>query len=91
MGIIIISCEKEFIMIDLFLSDTCPYCKKVMDFASDNGIKYNKIDINNEDNILRLLTIGGKEQVPFLYNPMDDTKMYESEDIIKYLKELYQV
>ena len=78
-------------MIDLFVSDHCPYCKKVMDFAQECGIKFNKINIENEDNVLRLLTIGGKEQVPFLYDPSDDTRMYESEDIIQYLKDLYQV
>ncbi|MBR1460638.1 glutathione S-transferase N-terminal domain-containing protein [bacterium] len=78
-------------MIDLFISETCPYCKKVVDFADNNGIKFNKISISDDDNVLRLLTIGGKEQVPFLYNPSDDTKMYESDDIIEYLKNIYQV
>ena len=78
-------------MIDLFVLDSCPYCKKVMDFAADNGIKFNKINIEKEDNLLRLVTIGGKEQVPFLYDPSDDTRMYESDDIIKYLKDLYMI
>ena len=82
---------KEDAMFDLFISETCPYCKKVMDFACDNGINFNKVDISNDDNVLKLLTLGGKEQVPFLYSQTDGTKLYESDDIIAYLKNAYQV
>lgn len=73
-------------MFDLFILETCPYCKKVMDFLKENNIKYHKFDIINKDNVLRLLSIGGKEQVPFLYNEETNDKIYESEDIIEYVK-----
>ncbi len=73
-------------MIDLFISEHCPYCKKVMDFANENDIKYNKVGIENPDNVLKLLTLGGMDQVPFLYNSEDNTRMYESDDIIEYLR-----
>lgn len=77
-------------MIDLFILETCPYCKKVMDFLEKTNIKFQKFDTSNQDNVLRLLTIGGKDQVPFLYNNDTDDKLYESEEIIKYLKNLAQ-
>jgi len=32
-------------MFDLYILETCPYCKKVMDFMDNIGLKYNKIDI----------------------------------------------
>ena len=68
--------------------ENCPYCKKVMDFMNKNNIKYQKINTKIEDNVLKLLTIGGKDQVPFLYNTSTHDKIYESEDIIKYLKKM---
>lgn len=73
-------------MFDLFILETCPHCKKVMDFLEENNIKYHKFDIINKDNVLRLLSIGGKEQVPFLYNEDTNDKIYESDDIIEYIK-----
>ena len=79
---------EEFIMIDLFILESCPYCQKVMDFMKDNQIKYHKFDTINSDNVLRLLTIGGKDQVPFLYNENTNDKIYESDDIIAYVKKL---
>ena len=73
-------------MFDLFILETCPYCIKVMEFLKENNIKYHKFDIINKDNVLRLLSIGGKEQVPFLYDEDTNDKIYESEDIIEYVK-----
>ena len=73
-------------MFDLFILETCPHCEKVMDFLEENNIKYHKFDIINKDNVLRLLSIGGKEQVPFLYNEDTNDKIYESDDIIEYIK-----
>ena len=34
-------------MLDLFILETCPYCRKVMSFLDENGVKYNKIDIKD--------------------------------------------
>lgn len=78
-------------MLDLFVLNTCPYCKKVMSFMDENNIKYHKFDTINNDNALRLLNLGGKDQVPFLYNNDTNEKLYESEKIIEYLKNLEQV
>ena len=78
--------KKEVQMFDLFILETCPHCEKVMDFLEENNIKYHKFDIINKDNVLRLLSIGGKEQVPFLYNEHTNDKIYESDDIIEYIK-----
>lgn len=75
-------------MLDLFILETCPYCIKVMDYMDNNGIKYQKFDTDNNDNVLRLLSLGGVDQVPFLYNEDTNDKIYESDEIIKYLKNL---
>lgn len=73
-------------MLELFVLNTCPYCKKVMSYFDDKKIKYEKIDISNPDNVLKLMTLGGKDQVPFLYNSDTDDKIYESNDIIEYVR-----
>lgn len=75
-------------MLDLFILESCPYCRKVMDFMKENHIKFHKFDTINNDNVLRLLTIGGVDQVPFLYNEETEDKIYESEEIIKYLENM---
>ncbi len=72
-------------MFDLFILETCPYCQKVMNFLKEKNIKYHKFDTMINDNVLRLLSLGGKDQVPFLYNEETNEKIYESDEIIKYL------
>ena len=72
-------------MYNLYILETCPYCRKVTDFLDKNAIQYHKFYISNAANKEKLISIGGKEQVPFLYDEENDVKMYESEDIIKYL------
>lgn len=75
-------------MLDLFVLDSCPYCQKVMDFIKTKNIKIHKFDTSNNDNVLRLLSIGGKDQVPFLYNETTNDKIYESDKIIEYLSNI---
>lgn len=66
--------------------ETCPYCKKVLSFAEEKGIKLNKIDIADKANEDALIQIGGKRQVPFLVDKDRNIQMYESSDIVEYLK-----
>ncbi len=73
-------------MLELFVLETCPYCQKVIDFLEKEGIKYKKIDIANKDSENSLIQIGGKRQVPFLVDTERNIQMYESKDIIEYLK-----
>jgi len=73
-------------MFDLYILETCPYCKKVMDFMDNIGLKYNKIDIKDKVSEEALIQTGGKRQVPFLVDKDRNIQMYESGDIIEYLK-----
>lgn len=73
-------------MLDLYILETCPYCKKVMAFMKDNDIKFNKHDVSEPESYVTLQELGGKSQVPFLIDEDNDIKMYESDDIIEYLK-----
>ena len=73
-------------MLELFILESCPYCHKVMDFLDSQHMKYRKIDISNKDSENSLIQIGGKRQVPFLIDTERNIQMYESRDIIEYLK-----
>jgi glutaredoxin len=75
-------------MIELFVLETCPYCKKVMDYMDLHDIQYKKIDIMNKFSEEALIKIGGKRQVPFMIDKNRNVQMYESDDIIEYLKTL---
>ena len=73
-------------MLDLFILESCPYCKKVLAFLKEYEIKFNPIDIKNKANEETLIKLGGKRQVPFLVDNDRNIQMYESNDIIEYLK-----
>lgn len=73
-------------MFDLYIMETCPYCKKVMAFLNERQIEYNKIDIADKSNEEALIRLGGKRQVPFLVDKERNIQMYESSDIIEYIK-----
>jgi len=58
----------------------------------DIGIAIEYYDITDETNREVLMKIGGKQQVPFLIDDKGDRgkmTMYESDDIIEYLKHNY--
>ena len=73
-------------MLELFILETCPYCQKVMKFLDEENMEYKKIDITNESNKETLIRMGGKRLVPFLVDKERNIQMYESNDIIEYLK-----
>lgn len=73
-------------MLKLYVGTFCPFCKKVESYM--NEAKVTDVEIINvdEDKNAReeLIEKGGKRQVPAL--SIDGKIMYESDDIIEYLK-----
>ncbi|HLD82006.1 MAG TPA: glutathione S-transferase N-terminal domain-containing protein [Patescibacteria group bacterium] len=75
-------------MIQIFTKQGCPYCAKVLEKAEELGIEIENIDAPpGSENRKKLVELGGKEQVPFLYIPERELRMYESDDIVVYLEE----
>ena len=78
-------------MVELYLAEGCPYCVKVRVFMENSGIAYvhKPVPLGSKTNALKdeLRQLGGKAQVPFLVDKKNDIKMYESDDIIAYLKD----
>ena len=75
-------------MFELFELEICPDRQKVIKLVDDSSIQYKKHDITNPEQEETLIRLGGKRQVPFLYNKQNGLKMYESADIIEYLSNL---
>ncbi len=69
----------------LFKNDSCPYCRKVLNFINENNISDIEVMdiVKNPENKKYLIENGGKNQVPCLF--IDEEAMYESENIIAYL------
>jgi len=77
-------------MLTLYFKQGCPFCKKVLEslhaeIAADFQVFYKQ----NGDNEKRTKEIGGKVQFPLLVDEGKDQVMYESDDIVRYLKENY--
>lgn len=70
----------------LYYKPTCPFCMKVLDFASKHNITFDLRDIiADEKNADALVARGGKRQVPYLIDEENNTEMYGSDDIIAHL------
>ncbi|MDO5650367.1 MAG: glutaredoxin [Gallicola sp.] len=71
----------------LFVGASCPYCEVVKRFIKQNDIEGIELVNINEDQEAReyLLEKGGKQQIPCLF--IGEEPLYESSDIVNYLKE----
>jgi len=71
----------------LYKKDTCPFCRRVMEYISSAGRKdiiYKDI-VRDPEAAKELIQVGGKQQVPCLF--IDGKPLYESLDIIRWLEE----
>jgi glutathione S-transferase len=74
----------------LYNMEGSPYCRKVREALAELDLEYvvrnlPKGSAKRQDLVER----GGKMQVPYLIDPNTDTEMYESDDIVAYLREGY--
>ena len=71
-------------MLELFYSDSCPYCRKVINYFNDNNIEFELKDINERNNYEKLMELGKVSQIPFLIDTDTGNMMYDSDKIIDY-------
>lgn len=82
--------SKNMPMLTLYYKPTCPYCQHVLGEAEDMGVQFRLKDVDSDPSLYEeLIEQGGKHQVPFLIDSERGVKLYESENIIAYLKEHY--
>ncbi len=77
-------------MLHLYYKPTCPYCQRVLQANEQIGAKLHLLDVSASDDLREeLVAKGGKKQVPFLVDDEKKTMLYESGDIIEYLRVHY--
>ncbi|MEM9336848.1 MAG: glutathione S-transferase N-terminal domain-containing protein [Patescibacteria group bacterium] len=77
-------------MLTLYFKPTCPFCQRVLGDAERMGINFNLIDVSDDEALkAELEEKGGQRMVPFLVDEEKGISMYESQDIIEYLRENY--
>lgn len=77
-------------MLTLYYKPSCPFCQRVITVAQNLNINFSLKDISDDETALaELMEKGGKQQVPFLVDTEKNISMYESSDIIEYIREHY--
>ena len=77
-------------MITLYVRSRCPYCAKVMEMLErEIGEDFTVRFISKPENRTEVEK-GGKLQVPYMVDEKTNTSLYESDDIISYLKKQYE-
>jgi len=76
-------------MVELYITSTCPFCIKVIRAADQMGLQegkdYTIVDAaHGKPGRQKVIDTGGRSMVPFLID--GDVSMYESDDIIAYLR-----
>ncbi|PIW37205.1 MAG: hypothetical protein COW24_01525 [Candidatus Kerfeldbacteria bacterium CG15_BIG_FIL_POST_REV_8_21_14_020_45_12] len=74
-------------MLELYQYEGCPFCAKVRAVLSELELDYIIRNVPKGSTKRHFLqTLGGKQQVPFLVDQDNNTTLYESDDIISYLR-----
>ena len=76
-------------MLTLYVKTGCPFCHKVLDAADALGVTFDEKNIADDAIAAELIARGGKRQVPYLVDDDRTIEMYESDDIVAYLRGYY--
>ncbi len=75
-------------MFTLYYKPSCPFCQRVLQMADNLGVTLELKDISEDETLAQeLIARGGKRMVPYLVDTKNNVEMYESSDIIDYLRE----
>lgn len=76
--------------LELYEFESCPYCRKVREVLCELDLEYvSRTTARGSTCREELKQRGGRVQVPYLVDPNTGTEMYESDDIIAYLRKEY--
>jgi glutathione S-transferase len=83
-------------MLELYQAEGCGYSQKVREVLTVLGVSYvihnprtAAGETRNDQTHDELCTLGGQDQIPFLVDRQRAVTMYESDDIVDYLKTHY--
>jgi glutaredoxin len=73
-------------MLTLYVKTGCPFCHRVLSAGTELGVSFEEKNIADDAVAAELIARGGKRQVPYLVDSVRNVEMYESGDIVEYLK-----
>ncbi len=78
-------------LLELYEFEACPFCRRVREALSEFDLDALVLPCPRSGTRFRpkARELGGKERFPYLVDPNTGRAMYESEDIVKYLRETY--
>ncbi len=76
-------------MLTLYMRPGCPYCMRVEVAAAELGVSLSEKNVYDPGVREELISLGGVYQMPYLVDSDRGVQMYESEDIIEYLRTHY--
>ncbi|MDE2173263.1 MAG: glutathione S-transferase N-terminal domain-containing protein [Patescibacteria group bacterium] len=76
-------------MLTLYYRPGCLFYHKLLDTIEELGVSVEERDISDPAIAAELVARGGKSQVPYLVDSERGVEMYESMNIIAYLREHY--
>ena len=77
-------------LLELYNYENSPYCRKAREAMNELDLDYVVHSVaRNSARRAQLIDLGGKMMVPFLVDPNADVAMYESDDIVAYLRATY--
>jgi glutathione S-transferase len=90
-GRVVSAARQPARLLELYDFETCPYCRKVREALSSLDLDAMILPCPPGGTRFRprVRELGGKTQFPYLVDPNEDRRMYESNDIIRYLVETY--
>jgi len=73
----------------LYYSDFCPFCTEIVNYIRDNSLDIKLMNATKDMDLQKeIYLLGGKSQVPML--TIDGQAMYESKDIMAWIKERFR-
>jgi glutathione S-transferase len=78
-------------LLELYEFEACPFCRRVRDALSEFDLEAMIFPCPKGGTRFRpkVVELGGKAQFPFLVDPNTGRSLYESADIVTYLRETY--
>lgn len=76
-------------MLTLYIKDGCPFSANAIAIIDELELKCERKNLADNGVRDELLAVGGKLQVPFLYDSETKKGIYDSKEISKYLIEEY--
>lgn len=80
----------EMSMLTLYYKPSCPFCHRVLQMAENLKVELTLKDVSEDEKAhAELIEKGGMDQVPYLVDDEKNIDMYESGDIIEYIRDNY--